>query len=363
LHKKINTVYILGAGFSCYAALPTQQEIVRQLFNHQELSGPPDINEILTAIIRDFLASVFQVRSLDEHAPTLEDIYTCIDLSAQTGHFLGQAYTPKKLQAIRQLLTHRIFQILEKRYQPSPAISQLLEHVLQKENSAFISLNWDMVLEKHLAQLSCRPDYQCSIQPLTDFAADNQRIPVCKLHGSANWAYCDNCKYLFFDPDTQTALHDQLFLFPHDFSLFGYTPPAASFSSLACPHCRIPHLSTHIVTFSFRKNFRTNYFSCLWHQAEMLLQQADRWVFIGYSLPQADYQFKHLLKSAQLIMGESHLPELTVITKNNGRELSPSVVRYLRFFGDCMSRRNIYQHGIDEYVANHYHLPAAPPSV
>ena len=95
----------------------------------------------------------------------------------------------------------------------------------------------------------------------------------------------------------------------------------------------------------------------------MLLQQADRWVFIGYSLPQADYQFKHLLKSAQLIMGESHLPELTVITKNNGKELSPSVVRYLRFFGDCMSSRNIYQHGIDEYVANHYHLPAAPPSV
>ncbi len=157
MHKKINTVYILGAGFSCYAALPTQQEIVRQLFNHQELSGPPDINEILTAIIRDFLASVFQIRSLDEHAPTLEDIYTCIDLSAQTGHFLGQAYTPKKLQAIRQLLTHRIFQILEKRYQPSPAISQLLEHVLQKENSAFISLNWDMVLEKHLAHSAAAP--------------------------------------------------------------------------------------------------------------------------------------------------------------------------------------------------------------
>ena len=74
MNKKITTVYILGAGFSCYAALPTQQEIVRQLFRHQELSGPQDINEILTAIIRDFLASVFHVRTLDEHSPTLEDI-------------------------------------------------------------------------------------------------------------------------------------------------------------------------------------------------------------------------------------------------------------------------------------------------
>ena len=95
----------------------------------------------------------------------------------------------------------------------------------------------------------------------------------------------------------------------------------------------------------------------------MLLQQADRWVFIGYSLPQADYQFKHLLKSAQLITGESRSPEIAVITKNNGRELSPSVVRYLRFFGDCMDMHNIYQHGIGEYVAKQSNLPEAPPSV
>lgn len=363
MNKGVNTVYILGAGFSCYAALPTQQQIVHQLFNHEDLSGPQDINEIITSIIRDFLASVFHAGMLGERSPNLEDIYTCIDLSAQTGHFLGPAYTPKKLQAIRQFLTHRIFQILEKRYQASPDITGLLKNILATDNCAFISLNWDTVLEKHLAHLGCRADYQCSVQPLVDTTIHERPIPVCKLHGSANWAYCDNCKYLFFDPDTHTVLRDQLFLFAHDFTLFGYAPPPELFATMPCPNCKIPHLSTHIVTFSFRKNFRTNYFSCLWHQAHILLQQARRWVFIGYSLPQADFQFKHLLKSAQLTKGEAHLPEITVITKNDGRELSPSVVRYLKFFGRCVQPHNIYQQGVSEYVTKYYASPPDPPSV
>lgn len=351
MKNRLNTVYILGAGFSCYAALPTQKEIVRQLFRHQDLSGPPDINEIITAIINDFFEKVFHLWDLDEGAPELEDIYTCLDLAAQSGHFLGPDYTPKKLQALRHLLTHRIFQILEKRHQPSQDIYHLLEHALQRENCAFLSLNWDMVLEKHLLALGYHADYQCSIQPLKNTNYPASAVTVCKLHGSSNWAYCDNCKYLFFDPCSQTALDDQLFLFPHDFSLFGYALSPSSFSTIACPHCNIPHMSTHIVTFSYQKNFRTNYFSCLWHQAEMLLQQADRWVFIGYSLPQADFQFKHLLKSAQLALSKSCLPEIVVITKNDGRLFNPSVARYVKLFGSCMQPHNIYHHGINEYVA------------
>jgi hypothetical protein len=37
-----------------------------------------------------------------------------------------------------------------------------------------------------------------------------------------------------------------------------------------------------------------------WLSAERLLRQAKKWVFIGYSLPAADYEFKHLLKRVQL---------------------------------------------------------------
>lgn len=352
--EAINTVYILGAGFSCYAALPTQNEIVRQLLCHEDLSGPQDINEIITLIIGKFLEDVFHIWDLDEGAPNLEDIYTCIDISAQSGHFLSPAYTPKKLQAVRQFLTHRIFQILDKKYQPSSDIYRLLENDLMREKCAFISLNWDMVLEKHLYKLGYSADYLCSLQSLTQLNHAGESVPVCKLHGSVNWAYCDNCKHLFFDPGTQTALQDQLFLFPQDFSLFGYSLAPSLFATIPCPHCHIPHMSTHIVTFSYQKNFRTNYFSCLWHQAERLLQEAKRWVFIGYSLPQADFQFKHLLKSAQLSLGQSALPEISVITKSDGKVLTPSIARYLKLFGTCVQPSHIFNRGISEYIAKHY---------
>ena len=37
-----------------------------------------------------------------------------------------------------------------------------------------------------------------------------------------------------------------------------------------------------------------------WQTAERLLREAKNWIFIGYSLPAADYEFKLLLKRVQL---------------------------------------------------------------
>jgi hypothetical protein len=51
-------------------------------------------------------------------------------------------------------------------------------------------------------------------------------------------------------------------------------------------------ISSHIATFSYRKSFRANSFPNIWKKAEEMLSHADRWVFIGYSLPDADYEFK-----------------------------------------------------------------------
>ena len=48
-----------------------------------------------------------------------------------------------------------------------------------------------------------------------------------------------------------------------------------------------------------------------WSSAERLLRNAEKWVFIGYSLPAADYEFKHLLKRVQLFRTP---PEFVVIT-------------------------------------------------
>ena len=79
-------------------------------------------------------------------------------------------------------------------------------------------------------------------------------------------------------------------------------------------------VSTHIATFSYRKSFRTHAYPSIWHRAERILSEADRWVFIGYSLPKADYEIKHLLKVAQLSMTHKRRNrelEIDVVVKGN----------------------------------------------
>jgi NAD-dependent SIR2 family protein deacetylase len=348
LEDKPQTVYILGAGFSCNAALPSQSEITGRLLCHQSLGGPREINELITRLIGQFLEEVFHIWDADEGCPALEDIYTCIDLSIHGGHFLGPSYTPKKLQAIRRFITHRIFQILEQHYQPSVEITELLKHGINNGKCAFITLNWDTVLEKHLADLGLSADYRYDVRPLGTEAYSCKSIPVYKLHGSSNWAYCDNCKYLFHDHGMR--FHEHIFLFPYDFALFGHAVDPMVFQAVSCPNCHIDHLSTHIVTFSYRKNFRTTYFGRLWHDSELLLQNAEHWVFIGYSLPKADYQFKHLLKSAELQLGRESLPKISLVTKSDTRSLSPVIARYAAFFGSNLLPQNIYHAGIKEYL-------------
>lgn len=343
------TVYILGAGFSCNASLPSQGELTAQLLQHQHLSGSAMVNKYITTLIGQFLEDVFHIWDMQEGCPALEEIYTCLDFSIQSGHFLGPYYTPKKLQAIRRFITHRIFQILEQHYQPSAEITELLRQSTKDGLAAYITLNWDTVLEKHLAGLNIAADYRCDTRPLGTVTAQHTSLPVYKLHGSANWAYCENCKYLFYTADT--LLDEYLFLYPHDFALFGYTVDHRDCKTIACPHCSIEHLSTHIVTFSYRKNFRTNYFSRLWQESELVLQNARQWVFIGYSLPMADYQFKQVLKSAELQLSRRTSPQISLITKSDARKINPAIIRYAKFFGSNLPPQNIYHGGIRAYLA------------
>jgi hypothetical protein len=73
-------------------------------------------------------------------------------------------------------------------------------------------------------------------------------------------------------------------------------------------------------------------FESSWLEAEKALRRAQRWVFIGYSLPAADFEFKYLLKRVQLAREES--PEIIVVTKADDPKKSPAIQSYTRFFGE-----------------------------
>src|SRR5258708_1903424 len=147
-----STVFILGAGFSKCAGIPIQAEFSSLLLSDEFSS---ELDKAITRTLSGFLNEVFGWREGGSF-PALEDIFTCIDLSAATGHHLGIKYTPKVLRAIRRMAIYRIFSVLDLHFLYSSDIDALLRiHTSTAHRLAgFLVLNWDIVLEKHLARIN-----------------------------------------------------------------------------------------------------------------------------------------------------------------------------------------------------------------
>jgi hypothetical protein len=345
--------FILGAGFSKCADLPVQSEF-STLLTSNEFQTPIDL--LITKVIKDFFVDVFGWKHGTE-IPTVEDIFTFIDLSAGTGHHLGIKYKPNRLRAIRRMLIHRVFQIIDHRFKYSSEIETLLKH-FKKNDCSFISMNWDIVLEKHLLQAIEFGRQINYVTPSFDWSNHERGNPeggikICKMHGSSNWAYCENCKTLFYLLDEKLSLHKKVGLIKSDFRLFdesfldthfdesiGLNPKERS--------CRICNnsVATHIATFSYRKSFRTSAYPAIWSEAENILANATKWIFIGYSMPAADFELKHLIKSAQLRFkhkGQKREIEVVIYKDQTTKDT------FTKFFGS--DNINIFDNGLAEYVS------------
>lgn len=350
-NRNKKTTFILGAGFSKCADLPVQAEF-SPLITSAEFNSVTDI--AITDIIKDFMIEVFGWKE-EREIPSLEDIFTFIDLSIGNGHYLGARYSPEKLRALRRILIYRIFQILDKKFKICPDITTLLKHY-QQDDCSFVVVNWDIVLEKHLLEIAQNSSINY-ISPSVDWDHFTEGIikggvKICKMHGSSNWVYCENCKILYYQTDQKLSLHKKVGVQKRDFRMFGKEAAEKLFRNPShenearkdiCKSCHNPVVS-HIATFSFRKSFRTAAYSSIWYEAENLLADADHWIFIGYSLPEADFELKHLIKSAEhRYPGRTRRKIDAVIYQDrNAKE------KFELFFG----RENVtvYENGLEEYV-------------
>lgn len=351
---KAKTAIILGAGFSKCADIPLQKEFSKLLLSDHFNS---QLDGVITKAIKDFLQKVFNWNDGDPY-PAMEDIFTLIDLSAGSGHSLGRTYTPKMLRALRRMLIHRIFSILDNRFSHSEDIIDFLNYYVPPEGEIlthFIVLNWDIVLERHLEFTIRTPniDYCVQAKPWSGDYCSDPPVAIAKVHGSSNWVYCDNCRSLFYDRNTKLSLYIRAGLVKSDFRLFDEKIGDKLFDEAivvnpkdrCCRNCQCA-LGPHIATFSFRKSFRTHAFTSSWLAAETILDQAEQWIFVGYSLPDADYEFKHLLKTAQLKLATSR--KQTKIISAVVYDDQVAKMRFKSLFGNNLVQ--VHQNGLNEYM-------------
>lgn len=345
----MKTAIILGAGFSKNSGLPVQSEIPAQLISDNKEA---EVEQVFTKILKKFLKNVYG-SSDSSNLPNLDDIFTCIDISTNSGHHLGMKYSPLHLRMIRRILVYRVFSILEGYFRPSDDIKTLIGLLHQKFlRNNYVVLNWDTLLEKYL--LSMYPgigiDYCNEGLPWQSGkdGAGNQIIKIMKIHGSSNWLYCDNCRTLFYDLYDSIPLYKKAGFKRTDLELFedfrGVKNAERLLTGNRCNLCG-NIVSSHIATFSYRKTFRMNSFPSIWNEAEKALSHSDKWIFIGYSLPDADYEFKHLLKISELKFAHTRKNRLTIdLVLLNSKN---TILKYKNFFGDALSF--ICNGGIKEY--------------
>jgi hypothetical protein len=359
--KSERTAYIVGAGFSANAGLPLQSGFT-ETFLKAERYKKGKSRELMPPL-KKFVNDTFGFGSdVDQSLyPQLEDLFTTLDLSANSGHHLGRGYAPSDLRRLRRILLSRIIRMLhteflsnlisEKRTPSFARLVQFLNQVSEMKH-CFVSLNWDAVIEGCLdhIQSPLDPYYSPEIYPaeikdgiIIPRKRSERRLLLAKMHGSINWLYCDCCRRSFSVPlHSIGSLATQVLKGDEIKTLYGEEVT----SRLRCPYCEVD-LSVRLATFSYQKALRAPLFETSWMEAEKALRDSRRWVFIGYSLPAADFEFKCLLKRVELARKQQ--PEIVVVTKRSDSDppdMTQAQRSYIQFFGQ--KRLKFFTRGLTE---------------
>ena len=375
-------VYILGAGFSKPAGAPSQGEILREIFALQEPT--PRIIKARESL-RRFLVDDLHVRESDIENVALEDIYTPIDRCISDGtSFKSKTYSDLGTlrSHIEHLISRAIDSTIRRKLEGSPNatsyIREFAEHMVKKASHravlareanapemarrydpfSIISLNWDILLDNALQDALLRDcpmqgdydpfgvvDYCCYVSSLErddtrvraglwSLGCRGYNVKLLKLHGSMNWLQCPNCQRLYVSFGEKGGMLDNI-------------------GKTQCRHCEWNGhhnpLQGSLVMPTFLKDLSNFQIKLVWQNAGVELMEARRLVFIGYSLPHADFEFRQLL--SRMIHRDATVD--VVLFKGTSKESEQAFEaernRYRQFFSG--HKIGFHPRGVVEFVA------------
>lgn len=346
----MHTVVIFGAGATKACGGPMTSEILPGVFQAEQHIA----REGYTDLLNDFLVDNFHLSPTaadrkPEDYPGLPLLLSLVDTAIDRKHAFGADWNPDRLVRVREALDYVIFALLEHHLRTT--VENLYYRLFQLLYAdpggrvTTLSLNYDIIADNALIRLGEEkgdgaetfPNYGCEVA--TPFYRDRGRFgTLLKLHGSMNWLYCPNCHRMdlgISESGRRTVkVLEMLYWEDAEHRLEErYTCHGSP-----CSDCQT-HVRPVLITPTHRKDYRNPHISQIWYLAERALRQADRAVFVGYSLPEDDVEVAYLFKR-----GLSHLkgPAITVVEYDpQKRPLRDSPVgsRYRTLFGDGLDWR------------------------
>jgi hypothetical protein len=330
------TVIFLGAGATKACGGPMTNEILPSIVADRQTDDPAG----RLSKLRQFLKDQFHVSPLSpqEAYPGLPLLMSLIDTALDRRQQFHPAWDANSIHEVREAIEFGIFDVLEEKLSKAPTNNhwEILNRVFPPPaQPCVISTNYDLIVDTAMMFLSelrlsdgGLPAYHCAIS--TDFyRSEASRFgTLLKLHGSLNWLYCKTCNRLEIGAsESRKYLKVLGRLIGPSLEQFFRT------GSGDCPTCR-SKLRPLLIAPTHLKDYRNPHLAQVWYEAERVLREASRVIFVGYSLPEDDVEVIYLLKR-----GLAHLPamQITLIEYDQSMpsiDVHPVGRRYRTLFGD-----------------------------
>ena len=174
----------------------------------------------------------------------------------------------------------------------------------------------------------------------------DSKVKILKLHGSMNWLQCQRCQRVFYTFFNKIALHEFL------------KKPKCKFCTRDFPEEEErnggANLTSVIIMPTFLKDLNNYQLKLSWKSAGIELQEASKIVFLGYSFPLADFEFRQLLARTvkseakiDVVLHENDAPEISRGVHHRVNEYLPEK-RYKAFF--CKRDIKFFYYGVEGYI-------------
>ena len=287
-NKKV--VFILGAGFSKYAGAPLISEFFKSARDIYANNG-----EALENYEKDYFKTVLDYYKnlspsrikINFNIDNIENFFSILDMNLT---YARESTHIKELTETRNALIYVILKTLDY-YIDNQRISDywgFIRNIFDRYNDySFITFNYDLILERAFEMSSRKYDYCLDI----NYKPDLFVAKLLKLHGSANWIMCENCKKI--KELKYKALNDLY--------------------NRKCPNCE-NFESPLLIPPTWNKRIVSEGLKNVWFNAFNELNEATYIVIIGYSLPDTDLYFRHFLTLA--LKDNLKLRKIIILDKN-----------------------------------------------
>ena len=323
------TVIILGAGASVESGIPAQESFINEaikivLKRKNELENA----EFYSSLIQSFRYNYYNTKNIEDLYNAVEVLtdFPFLDLNSITNPQFGIMQTanlrPARYlqEAIQFLIVNLLKSLLKK---PDDFGFNAYKKLVDQFNGSIITFNWDNLVEQACRSIGKKFDTYCD--------ANNSKIILIKLHGSIDWNYNleEKSENIILDDDlTQKTVWERK---NNDKKLY---------------------LSPILIFPNYTKSKQLDQFGSLmyrlWDNALELLSNAEKIIFIGYSLPITDFDATILLQHSLLKNSNSNL-EIVVVDPFLNNELK-NRYKYLKEISQKNIRLKFERIKFSEYV-------------